>query len=806
MLQQMMQHIRKFQPEPARKSEAQSGQSLIILVFAFLGLIAMLGLALDLGLVYIERVRVKRAVDAATLSGVVELPYEQQAFDRAIEYLDLNGYDSSDPRTYIFVSGCIKDVQDRFDDDCNLKNHADSDRTQVCRSDITHPYLYNKPVTDPYTRPYRIDTATGALIPTLPPTATWFLLDTTNYKGELTPDCDASQLVFGTANKLEITGTIPVNMNFMQFFGFERAPVTDNSVAENVSSLDVAVLFDVSGSMGYDPVCRGCWYKSNTNLNDIPPLGGTYPYYYTYPKNGTYRTILSSTITSDLCVPGSGAQSILYGSSTKYRYQVIEAELYSRNTSDVQTEHREMGKGYWVLQRNGSSAVAFNNISSEPGTYIQHMPERTFYPETNLYGAFYTAGDAANNLSPRVEYQFSFKHETAPDWRSTAGIWVRVRQGPYGQDLNGNSNKNTLYWALDKGSSPVVSPPETDTSAGSGWTMVHLTDIPVEFGPVYTLKLYAGSSGYAIDRIFITDNSSVPSAIYNGDASPGSAHGEACDPCNPIYGLTVTPAQCAVGGNFTVYTTTNWLDPQFGPIWQDANQPIRTSKEALKNFVQRLDPLFDQVSLVTFTSNNDSDTKIASELTCFQAERRQGISCYDGAHPISYTYVLRAIEQAEPQSMTCTSCGMRFGLQTLGFNTDNSSTFDNSCTTASSHCGRGGGANKVMILITDGTPNHTPIGINCDPLTAGGVTYDNHYAGGDPAYSSSYDCVLNYAEMAGNKGITLYTIGLGFAVDGEFLTQAAELGHGRYYPAGSPSQLDLIFSEILANIYVRLIR
>ena len=70
----------------------QSGQSLVILAFAFLGLIAMLGLALDLGLVYIERVRIKRAVDAATLAGVVELRFEEDSFSRALEYLDLNGY------------------------------------------------------------------------------------------------------------------------------------------------------------------------------------------------------------------------------------------------------------------------------------------------------------------------------------------------------------------------------------------------------------------------------------------------------------------------------------------------------------------------------------------------------------------------------------------------------------------------------------------------------------------------------------------------------------------------------------------
>ena len=52
--------IKNLLPRPK-----ESGQSLIILVFAFMGLIAMLGIALDVGLVYVERVRLKRTIDAA---------------------------------------------------------------------------------------------------------------------------------------------------------------------------------------------------------------------------------------------------------------------------------------------------------------------------------------------------------------------------------------------------------------------------------------------------------------------------------------------------------------------------------------------------------------------------------------------------------------------------------------------------------------------------------------------------------------------------------------------------------------------
>ena len=91
-----------------KASETESGQSIIILVFAFLGLVAMLGLALDLGLLYVERIRMKRAIDAAVLAGVVELPDEEQAMARAIEYLNLNGYDV-DTDTAIQVVGCTRD-------------------------------------------------------------------------------------------------------------------------------------------------------------------------------------------------------------------------------------------------------------------------------------------------------------------------------------------------------------------------------------------------------------------------------------------------------------------------------------------------------------------------------------------------------------------------------------------------------------------------------------------------------------------------------------------------------------------------
>jgi hypothetical protein len=81
--------------------DEQRGQSLIIVAFLIVALLAAVGLAVDLGLMYVEKVRLGRAVDAAALAGAQELPgpfedgcYDlSPAYDRMVEYLKLNGFD-----------------------------------------------------------------------------------------------------------------------------------------------------------------------------------------------------------------------------------------------------------------------------------------------------------------------------------------------------------------------------------------------------------------------------------------------------------------------------------------------------------------------------------------------------------------------------------------------------------------------------------------------------------------------------------------------------------------------------------------
>jgi hypothetical protein len=66
--------------------------------------------------------------------------------------------------------------------------------------------------------------------------------------------------------------------------------------------------------------------------------------------------------------------------------------------------------------------------------------------------------------------------------------------------------------------------------------------------------------------------------------------------------------------------------------------------------------------------------------------------------------------------------------------------------------------------------------------------------------------MLWFAEDAKAHGVILFVIGLGYGVNDALLKETATRGGGTYYFAASGADLDLIFDEILQNIYVRLIR
>jgi hypothetical protein len=106
-----------------------------------------------------------------------------------------------------------------------------------------------------------------------------------------------------------------------------------------------------------------------------------------------------------------------------------------------------------------------------------------------------------------------------------------------------------------------------------------------------------------------------------------------------------------------------------------------------------------------------------------------------------------------------------------------------------------------MILMTDGVPNANPGGA----CPSGGST---PWTGDIPVETNSlqdHNCPMYFAEQARLNNIRLYVIGLGYGVNQDYLRQVAQTGGGQAYFSASGGDLDLIFAEILNNIYVRLV-
>ncbi|MEJ2559322.1 MAG: hypothetical protein P8186_24520, partial [Anaerolineae bacterium] len=267
--------------------------------------------------------------------------------------------------------------------------------------------------------------------------------------------------------------------------------VPTTQISGSTCPLDVVVVFDRSGSMGYNPVCFGCWNRDpGLTETDIPA-------YYQYPSNGFFHPIIT-TYASEYCFldPETGGLNPggyppLSFVDNHRRYTIIEAELYSYNNSQPQTELRSQGKGYWALQRDGNGSLGLDGR----GGYMAHHPEMTFYPGTNPYGRFYTLTDAQNGNAPLLEYRYWLNLDEYPDsWGTQGYVWVRARRSACPESLctdqYGNINRSTFYWSLDDPSTSGVDFPTQgltaaqyyDLDSSSDWRWIRLTQFPISPG------------------------------------------------------------------------------------------------------------------------------------------------------------------------------------------------------------------------------------------------------------------------------------------------------------------------------------
>jgi hypothetical protein len=696
----------------------QRGQSLVIVTFAFIGILAFVGLAIDLGWVYVERVRVAQAADAAALAGASELPLEGAAHARALVYLQENGYD-----------------------------YTDEGDVELFINNSEHP-----PAEDKHTNIW-IDTQ-HSRDDSLPP--------------EQQPN---------TADRIRVRVRQDVFMTFMQFIGFKYVSVEATAEAENISNIDTVIVYDQSGSMEFDTLCYGCWEPSEEQ----------YPNGHIYPLHWSDSTIESADhcATDDRYYERGGAI-----------YIVIEAEEYSRLNEPLDPEGLAPYYTFWVLQRNAYNEYWHQQVGAEGrderGAYLSHNPYANYKDLSGLgvtctwydltHGEYCSRDLPAGGPfpAPRADYDFRAPRDDHYYFH------IRGQGGSYRDDRH-------IFWGVDgvvrgqEGGFPGG--PLYDGAAESAWSWHRLSEgeggnqgdaIWLTAGD-HTLHLWAGGAGFDVDRIIVSTDGSLDSTERNLSPNDGRT-GWACDPCDPRFAgrpggalvcdegdpssCTYRP-DCSVGGN---------PDQRKNAIYDD-EQPIRNALEAAKHFVSRLNPRFDQVGYVRYSTN----AEIASELQCL---RRLGAdNCT--AQVITDT-VLYRLDRTQAGGSTNIAEGMGLGIDVLS--------------TIAPHYGRPGAAH-VMVVMTDGQANLYPNYPNYHECWQEDLWPDV----GDWTLDRAADCVVHYAQKARDNAIVVYTISLGESADRELMTEVAELTGGFQRGADSREELDKIFNELYERIFLRLI-
>jgi Flp pilus assembly protein TadG len=698
-----------------RLNQDESGQSMIIVVLAIIALVAIIGLGVDLGMAYAERVNLSRAMDAAALAGAQELPSEEAAHQRALEYLDANGYDTG--------NACIE-------------THGSSlgDGSGAC---------------------------TGS------EAETRIIVDTLQFRsgGEE-----------NSANRINVRASQDVPLAFMRILGFDTVPIGASATAENIEDLDIVIVYDRSGSMQEDTRCYGCWEPDPTG--DYPS-GSTYPLPF---------TIVPTTGVAYHCQPSEPLNF------EGYWYVSMEAEHYSRylTEADYHREWTEFPKIWWAMER-------------QPGTNASGPDYRGAYMKVGPHSSFAVHYKTMANIvspphywtTPRLDYDF-----TVPQG-GTYWVWMRAQGGvSWWADA---SSRRKVYVGLN--SSPMAEgwtnaygPYGADDACQYQLGVVGCSALPGQWswnrvlrldglnaGPEYTLNFWAAGPGFSLDKIVITND---PRTDLDRYGRP----------------LDWTYHSVSNGGPQETHGRTDWAcmgtqDPRFNPIdsitgelddvYDDA-QPIRASKEAAKKFVRRLNTKLDQIGYVWYSNS----ASIRQELYCI---KRYG-SCDD------FENVVDSIESTFARGSTNIADAMWDGIRVLSTGTEPS--LDPSGqglppkAPGTPHYGRPNAAH-IMVLMTDGQANQYP----ALPSGYGNCYSDNLWpdeVGESTDQRRARECVAWFANQARDRGVVLYTIGLGAQADNELLAHAADITGGWYYFAPTADELDEIFENLYERIFLRL--
>jgi hypothetical protein len=537
---------------------------------------------------------------------------------------------------------------------------------------------------------------------------------------------------------------------------------------------DVALAFDRSNSMQEGTRCYGCW---EADENGEPyPAGVTFPLPF-----------------GEHCQASNPLQYQVYW------YVVIEAEHYSsyESAADYHRAYTEYPKTWWAMQRQPRVNTSGPD---ERGAFMKVGPNSEGAMHYNTIADIVFPTDIDPYFTtPRLDYDFTVP---AP---GTYYVWMRAQGGVSYWDnaitrlrvhvgLNGAplaTGETRRYGPYNDGADP------------DHWRWTRVLELPnlavTGSEDPYTLNFWAAGPGFSLDKIVITND---PGTYLDGGNRPldwdyTMSDGTVIDDYGPLE----------------THGRTNWAcmtaeDPRFEPInplteelddLYDDYQPIRAAKEAAKNFVRLLNPKLDQVGYVRYGTSSE----IVEELYCL--EREGGCEGFEN--------VLVPIDSTQAEGWTNIADALWDGLWVLTTGTEP----EPSATgvglppkfPGTEHYGRPG-AVHVLILMTDGKANYYP-GIGRDGVPNLPPDYGNCYS--DDLYPDQPDetldqrrareCVAWFALHARDRGVEIYTIGLGTQSDNDLLAYVARLTNGSHLYVPSPSELEDALEAIETQLTTR---
>ncbi len=356
-----------------RHGRGEEGQSLVIIVVAFIGILGFVGLSIDIAWAFVEMVRLSQAVDAAALAAAAELPVEAAARERALIYLQANGYDFEDGDTIVVT-------------DAYTNGQYTSDPDAVTTIWIDTAYSRQQGLADSVLIRVRkrVHMVFGQFVG-----IDYFPVEDTA-EAENISNID-TVIVYDKSGSMEYDtlcyGCWDPDPN-LEYPDGRVYPFTWSTTS--ITAADHCAGWD--SATGYN--C-GAFVEN-----------GTYDYNECAHRNGT---------------------------SGPY-YVVIEAEEYSYRSPPWERELYQPNMTFWVPQHNGGDSYDRTGASpygSDPGTggYISHMPAHTTMGGKGLdcQQAALNSSDLCQSIctspAPRVEYDFY-----APV-TGNYHVWLRGRGG-----------------------------------------------------------------------------------------------------------------------------------------------------------------------------------------------------------------------------------------------------------------------------------------------------------------------------------------------------------------------------------------